>query len=208
MNLVQGLTPGDLIENTAYNYFDQNPAVITNTAFLTIIDCATLNENVSLVNAYDSVTCDYYGWMELPNLLPEGGVVSGTGIVNDTMFDPSAVGLGVHTLNYSVDSENGCPLNYSFDIVVDECLGLEQYGITSISIYPNPFNEVLNIVFDAELSDVTIELVNATGAVAVTKDVEKSDVVQLKRENLPTGAYVLRVVKNGEILFSRNVQVQ
>lgn len=44
IDMVQGLTPGTTIENTAYIYFDSNPAIITNTAKNTIESLSSLNE--------------------------------------------------------------------------------------------------------------------------------------------------------------------
>lgn len=208
LNLEQGLNPGDLIENTAHIYFDQNPAVVTNTVFLTLFNCVLDTQTVSFASDYDSITCDYYGLMELPIFQPTDGVYTGVGIVNDTMFDPTGLQFGIYTINYNVDSDFGCPLTYSFDIEINECLGLEEYGVSNISVYPNPFNEVLNVVFDAELADVKVELVSSQGKVVATQEIESASSVQFNKGNLAEGVYVLRVTKNADILFTKNVAIQ
>ncbi|MCK3685471.1 hypothetical protein, partial [Maribellus sp. YY47] len=50
--------------------------------------------------------------------VPEGGVLSGTG-VSGLYFDPSVAGAGIHTLTYSVTDENGCTGETTVNIVVN-----------------------------------------------------------------------------------------
>ncbi|MCK3685472.1 S8 family serine peptidase, partial [Maribellus sp. YY47] len=50
--------------------------------------------------------------------VPEGGVLSGTG-VSELYFDPSVAGTGIHTLTYSVTDENGCTAETTVSIVVN-----------------------------------------------------------------------------------------
>lgn len=50
IDMVQGLSPGTTIENTAYIYFDSNPAIMTNTAKNTIEYNSSINELESTSN--------------------------------------------------------------------------------------------------------------------------------------------------------------
>lgn len=166
-----------------------------------------LNEQVTINGTYDSLVCEYYGNLELPTLIPGGGVYTGNGVVNDTMFDPSLLSLGIHPIEYNVTSENGCELQFNFNITVDECLGLEEFGISNIHVYPNPFTENLNVVFNSEIIDCSIQLVSTNGQILRTQFIEKSESLVIERGNLETGVYFLQVVKNNEILYSIPISV-
>ena len=71
IDLLAGLSPGDVIENTAEIYFDSNPAVVTNTTGNTLFDCnwmqASANETFC-AGAIASVAptlvlADSYSWV-------------------------------------------------------------------------------------------------------------------------------------------------
>lgn len=74
-----GLAPETRIENTAYIYFDNNPAIITNTTWNTIFNCATksqlnlpsvLCKNETLELVLDDPFAETYEW----NVWPQGTI--------------------------------------------------------------------------------------------------------------------------------------
>ena len=61
---------------------------------------------------------------------PLGGVYSGAGIVNDTIFSPNLVGKGMHAFTYTLKDTNACVDSIKFTLTVDTVpvLGLDTFA--------------------------------------------------------------------------------
>jgi Secretion system C-terminal sorting domain len=111
IELQPGLAPGTVINNYADIYFEQNPAITTNTVFHTIFDCGsfvvpTVMEDIC-VNATSTVdnTQDYveaYTWS-----------IDGVEISNTAVLELSGMELGEHIIDWSVENPL-CGKNESF----------------------------------------------------------------------------------------------
>lgn len=55
---------------------------------------------------------------------PTGGVYSGTGVLNDSIFSPSTAGMGTHTLVYTVTNSAGCTDTAQFTVTVVPGVGV------------------------------------------------------------------------------------
>jgi len=76
------------------------------------------------------------------NPQPPNGILSGTGIVDNT-FDPVLAGLGIHTIYYNYTTEQGaCTVEDSTTIHVQEPFlsNVEEIGSSEITVWPNPSN--------------------------------------------------------------------
>ena len=74
-----------------------------------VIHPVILNENLSFCENQDAV---------LIEAVPEGGVLSGTG-VSGMYFDPAVAGIGTHSLTYTLTDDNNCAGEVEFQVVVD-----------------------------------------------------------------------------------------
>lgn len=63
--------------------------------------------NVSTPNTTLTV-CANSGTFSIPGGTPSGGIWSGTGVVNDTLFNPAVVGSGPSLLTYTYTNPSGC----------------------------------------------------------------------------------------------------
>lgn len=84
-----------------YTYTDENGCSNSATAFITVSELPVVTlaplENV----------CEHGEPFVLTGGLPEGGVYSGPGVV-DNMFYPTLVGAGTYEITYTYTGENGC----------------------------------------------------------------------------------------------------
>ena len=74
--------------------------------------------------------------------------------------------------------------------VFTDVVGIEDNGVSEISIFPNPTNDILNITFSEIIFE--IEIVNALGQVVKRVEVNSGNVV-CNVENLSSGVYVVRI---------------
>jgi hypothetical protein len=100
---------------------------------------------------------------------PAGGTWVGAGIFGST-FEPDTAGVGTHDLVYSFTDSLGCTGADTITIIVDLCLGATPVSDlqTPVSVYPNPTNGILEIVFGEEASDVLIEITDVEGRLIYT----------------------------------------
>lgn len=115
---------------------------------------------------------------------PSGGNYSGDGIIGTT-FHPGLAGIGDHYIVYSLIDNNGCISSDSSLINVYNNLGINQlnYGF---SLYPNPTNDLLNII-----SDNPIELVCYSIDGKKIEELKVDYSYQLNTFSYPNGIYYI-----------------
>jgi PKD repeat protein len=92
------------------------PGVYTYYVTQTSGGCESLPTTVTLtINALPTVGLDPFGPIcindpafTLSGGTPEGGIYAGTGVSNDSIFDPSAAGIGPHEITYTYTGPQGC----------------------------------------------------------------------------------------------------
>lgn len=105
---------------------------------------------------------------------------------------------------YEGDGNAGLTTTYQIDnvAVYAETVGVEDEEAQSVSLFPNPVNDVLNIVFEANDKEVVIS--NVIGQAVIVKDVTSN---RINVENLNAGIYVVTVVsENGKTRSERIVK--
>lgn len=129
----------------------------------------TINPNPSVTLAMSStLVCSD----DLPYALtggsPAGGTYSGTG-VSAGSFDPTAAGIGTHTITYTYTDANSCTATATENLTVDACTGVNELAMQGARIYPNPATGIVYI--ETAVSEFTIEVMNALGQVVMSKQV-------------------------------------
>lgn len=106
-----------------------------------------------------------YQWLDCDN----GNAI----IANETSQTYTATSNG----NYAVEiTENGC-VDTSACVTVS-VVGLEEYALEGIDVYPNPTSQDVNVHFQTEFGPVDIEVLNALGqTIAVLERVESNEVI-------------------------------
>jgi len=151
VRLRENLPAGTSIENTAFIYFDQNPAVVTNSTRNTLYACPealeiSMSQPVLCLGSTLSATI-------MPQPLPAnyswdlGLFEQQTGA--DFMWTADSTGsfdLFVHS------TDALCSQSMSLPIVVEDCLGLDEVVASNFVVYPNPFSETTRVSFQQELN--------------------------------------------------------
>ena len=128
---------------------------------------------------------------------PVGGVYSGTG-VSGSSFNPSVSGAGTFTTSYNYTDGNGCSASANQVVNVSLCTGIFELNDNTVSVYPNPTNDMINITMDAELVNyATIELYDAIGKLVVSEKA-KQTTTKVSLSNYANGMYTIRIVAEGK----------
>lgn len=205
INLLPNLALGTTIENYASIYFDNNPAVITNSTLNTIDVC--FDQEIAFVEDYSLDTvCINSSAIGLPVASPIGGSYSGAGVVAGE-FDPSIAGVGTHSLYYSSTDSLGCYSIDSTNITVDACASLFQLPNETIKIYPNPTQDYLT--FEFVPIDHQILIYDPIGRVIFTYSSSTTSKMTIPVSQLEKGILIISIKdKSGNSIFNDRVIVQ
>lgn len=120
---------------------------------------------------------------------PQGGTLSGDGVVNN-WFDLGTALNGINTVTYTVVNEFNCAASASDEILVESCLGLETTAGAGLECYPNPVSNVLTIQLHGE--NAGYRLMNVQGACVLSGMLFGK--TQIDMQQLASGTYVLEVL--------------
>lgn len=201
IRLRDNLPIGTEITNNAFIYFDQNPAVITNSTLNTIYICfpAVINPIT------EDPVCVQESSFQLPEAIPVGGVFSGNGVTGD-QFNPSTAGIGEHTVFYTYSDVN-CLNTDSVTITVQDCLSVDSFMESLFTVFPNPTSETLTINFFNEGTN-SLVINDLTGAAVLSLSSLEGNVKVINIASLASGVYLLSVTndKTGVLLKRRIVK--
>lgn len=88
----------------------------------------------------------------------------------------------------------------------NNAVGIEKVNLSDkIKIYPNPANssEGINISIEDDLTNFTLQLINAEGKLIINQEISNQHQVN----QLPNGMYWLNIIGDKGILFSRKITV-
>lgn len=183
---------GDIVGFTAAS---SGTAMITVTPSLN--GCTGAQQTVSInVNPLPTVShsaysdvCINWSSFTLMNGSPAGGIYSGTGVSGNT-FDPSVAGIGTYSIDYSY-SLSGCTNSASASITVDDCLGVNEFDDETVTIYPNPTDDKMNIKGESLLNYDNLILLDATGRLVEEWSISSTD-IELYLGKYAPGIYTLK----------------
>ncbi|MCF8424413.1 MAG: T9SS type A sorting domain-containing protein [Bacteroidia bacterium] len=136
---------------------------------------------------------------------PAGGVFSGVG-VSGSSFDPAVSGAGTFVISYNYTDANLCSATATQTVSVSLCTGIIELNSTSVSVYPNPAENSINVLMDASLvNNASIELYDAIGKLIITEKVLNTNTA-IFINHLSKGIYTLRVVSNGNQTAKRIIK--
>lgn len=168
---------------------------------------ATSTTTDVIVNALPTVTldplsdvCDYTTPFSISGGTPSGGTYSGAGI-SGGQFDPSAAGLGTHTITYEYTDGNGCSNTAQQDILVDACISVQELTHDGLSIFPNPTEGMIYVEMSGEF---TYEIVDARGRKIV--DGQATDKANISMSHVEAGVYFVNVSNEGKTIATRIVK--
>jgi len=173
----------------------------TNENTIEMADYITINANPEVtLDAFDTA-CLNWPAFELTGGMPAGGEYSGTGVSNG-MFDPATAGVGSHEITYTYTDENDCENSAVQTLVVDGCTSISETVAGTISIYPNPAKDVVNINSEYRINNVKI--FNFTGQIVADIEVTNKT-TQLNTSQFDSGVYLFQIETDKGITSKRIV---
>ncbi len=145
--------------------------------------------NVALGTFTD--VCVYNPAFALSGGTPAGGSYSGTGVSGGN-FNPSTAGLGSETITYSFTDANNCSNTATNTINVEECLGLNENDIATVSVYPNPTDGKLTL--SNVIGNTSFKVVSVSGQV-VLSGVVSNTANTIDISSFENGIYVLQLTQ-------------
>jgi hypothetical protein len=155
-----------------------------------------------------SAFCNNSGTVDLSGGLPSGGTYSGPGVVNST-FSPALAGGGLHTINYTVSNLQGCTDEASSTFEVAICTGSSINEPGFASVWPNPFDDFVNIRINttSPSSPITLRLTDAAGRIVVLKTIqENQNDFNVDVSQLTQGIYTLSLSTSEQHFVKRLVK--
>ena len=127
----------------------------------------------------------------------DGSVIEAYATATSAMF----VGLkpGESTVTVTATDPSGASATNTVKVVVSEKSGVNDIVLsTEVKVWPNPVVDRLNITLGGNVATAELSLVAMNGAAVYSETVTNcGSAHHIDVANLPTGAYVLRIVANG-----------
>ena len=142
-------------------------------------DVLACNYDATPTTDSDNSLCDYL--TDLDDCATCSGETDGTGTIIDNDYDDDGV----------------CD-----EVDYDDGIGVNELVNVPINLYPNPSKDFINLDFESNLSNVSIEILNTLGDVLIVKskaDISSKYTMQIAVQNLPSGLYLLRVKSDNQL---------
>ncbi|UZR98129.1 DUF7619 domain-containing protein [Chondrinema litorale] len=206
------------ITNTAYIYFDFNPAIATNTTLNTLVDFIPPNAPESLSYSNVSATSVDLNWIHEDDtetsFILERSVDSFFSVITSFILPANTTSYRDTTLSpnttYSYRMRaynNSVPSPYSNTLTISLVTSTDQQEDNiEFMVYPNPASTILYIAASHFEQNSFVYLRNMVGEVVKTKTISSNnhrDEIQLDIANLPKGFYMLEFHSGNRKYFKK-----
>jgi len=114
---------------------------------------------------------------------------------------------GAFTVDLTVITTAGCIYEFTSSITVNEVIGIEQDLLNTISVYPVPANQILNIDLAEAQSKITqFQILNGIGQVFHSELEMNKNAYQINVANWPVGQYIINY-KTANVQFSEKIMI-
>ena len=179
-----------------------------NTCDSSIVTTLTVNPlpNVS-VSPFGFLCDNWYPYAILNEGSPSGGIYSGTGVSNDTIY---CFGMndGTYTITYTFTDVNSCSNTASDTVVLGLCEGVNQLNKNNeITIAPNPFTAQTTITFSEEQKNTVLKITDILGnTIQQTLINDKQSAIDLSGAG--KGIYFVEIINEKRHLVNKKIVVQ
>jgi hypothetical protein len=141
--------------------------------------------------------------------IPPGGMFSGNGISNDTLY-PQLAGSGMEYITYDYTDSAGCTSSAHDSVYVDMCIGIDENSFEkNFNVYPVPASDKLRIdVMSIQQNNLRVEILNTLGEVQISKSIEccNSESLIVDVSQLSDGLHLMRIF-SGNIVYGKQLIV-
>lgn len=153
----------------------------------------TINSLPIVTVAPFGVICDTLTSFNLTGGYPYGGIYYGTGVFNDSLFDPGISGAGLFTITYVYTDTNSCSNDAFADIQVDLCLNVQPIVVAyeNVDVFPNPFSTYITVMANEENQN-KVEIFNVLGEKVYSVQITNTN-TEIDLSNVPSGVYFMEI---------------
>jgi photosystem II stability/assembly factor-like uncharacterized protein len=124
---------------------------------------------------------------------PAGGIFSGTGVINDSVFNPVVAGIGHHQIVYGWPDENGCMVADTGFITVTTCNSIKDIMGDEVRLYPNPAKGTLFALINSS-HKISAAIIGANGNTDMELFNVKADgLYTISISGLAAGSYLIKI---------------
>ncbi|MCS6990531.1 MAG: PQQ-dependent sugar dehydrogenase [Chitinophagales bacterium] len=120
-----------------------------------------------------------------------------------TMFDPTSVGVGTHTVTYNYVTPLGCTATTEKEIVVEACLQMSEVESSSLHIYPNPASHYISIRWPQHWAPSEVCVIDPSGMRRLVLPSNGCCERRLDFTGWPEGLYVLRIKGEDQVITQK-----
>ena len=167
-------------------------------------------DNLVCQLAEGEYSVEYSGYSTYEWTVDGGEITSGQGTNEITVYWTAAQGSTTF-VNVSESKIEGCEgTAETFEVTIDECVGVEETSEGSISIFPNPVKNILNVKMEnIGSSAIELTIINAQGKTALSKKINTKSASTTKMDvsNLAPGIYFVSIKSDHIQIESRKILI-
>ena len=158
-----------------------------------------VNPNPTIFLVSDTTVCDY----NLPLQLTVAGNANSFLWSNGTSGSSISI---TQAGTYIVTGELiGCTDSASIVVVLDPCLGIYEEDLFKLSLYPNPTQNEVYVMFNIPIS-ATISILTMDGRVLFIDQFKNQSEIMLDFSSIATGSYFIKLDQNGETYLTKVIK--
>jgi uncharacterized repeat protein (TIGR01451 family) len=183
--LLPGLADGTAISNGAFVHFDLNAPLPTNSTLTTLVDCsgATAGITWAAPDMLQASIGDSYQWF-----------LNGNPLAGEDQVSILTLAMGSYTVQVT-DSLGCIAVSPPYQVIATS---MPESFTAYFAVVPNPAREVFRLVGTSMFpASARIELLDIHGRIIRAWHGNNGKEIQFERGDLPSGAYLLRVVQSG-----------
>lgn len=124
---------------------------------------------------------------------------------NESTLDGASFPAGTTTVTWTVTDTSDNTSSCSFDITVNEYVGINDFAQKGISVYPNPTKGQINLEFDKPNEIKQVQITELTGkTILKIADIQRRMTLSLPANK--SGIFIIHVQTDNEIIKSRIIK--
>lgn len=135
----------------------------------------------------------------LTGVQPTGGTFVGEGVYGN-IFYPDSASAGTHTITYTFTDSHGCSASTTQDITLLST-GINEALFNSVTLFPNPVQDILTIIGLSKLT--TVGIFDVSGKIIAIEMQQKDSFITINTQPLANGTYLLRLQQSETIGYKK-----
>lgn len=176
------------VHTQTFDIVQPEPWMVTTDIILP--NCDVNNDAAIQVNVAGATAPYAFAWSDL----------AGTPIGTDNPL----TGVGMGTYNMVITDGNDC--TYPFSFVISECVGVEEFYLNNLNVFPNPSNGSF-IINHGTLKNASWSMYDISGKLIRSEKIPAGSASTLVNVNVPSGVYSLRITSE-DMQLQKSVVVE